>query len=324
MNAHMTHGAPRGRWSVGGRLGSVLLFALAVGGANVSCAVFVGSGPTPVAQGKYYASGNPEYDQFFLELYETQVAMATTPERLTSARYGLADGLGVGRDLPDEVLVAHVRARVRDLADEGRIMKLEVNAEVDDEPSAAVLRTRPETRDGATRELAEPVEKVSNELLSLRALLDTNTARFDRLERRLDGLRDRADEAFVRDITKFHEVKRNLEDATRVLAYMREQAEDQLLATTGLLDGLVQATDSSAGAFDKPAPAAAPPPEEVAAPSAKPAPPKPKHPSAARKPAPPKAPASSPAQATRPSPAPKPAPPPPATPQPSEPAGFEP
>lgn len=344
MTGHVTHGSSRRRWYVGRRrerrslrpldgsprgrplvaLGSALLFVVAVGATNVGCGVFVNNGPTPVAQGQYYASGNPEYDQFFLELYETQVAMATTPERLLTARHGLADGLGVGRDLPDEVLVEHVRTRVRDLADEGRIMKLQVSAGGEDKPPAAVLRTRPETRDETMRKLTEPVEKVSNELVSLRTLLDENGARIERLERRLDGLRDRADEVFVRDITKFHEVKRNLEDAKRVLAYMRERAEEQLLATTGLLDGMVQATDSSGGAFDRSAPAADAPAEEIASPSAKPAPPK--RSPATRKPA-----ASKPAASTKPAappppakPAPKPAPPPPAAPPPSEPVGFEP
>ena len=53
-----------------------LMFALCLGASSLTgCALFGGGGPSTVAQGKYYSSGNPQYDQYFIELYELQVQM---------------------------------------------------------------------------------------------------------------------------------------------------------------------------------------------------------------------------------------------------------
>lgn len=312
------HGTSNLRSRVARALGpSVVLFACSVA-ALPACSVFGPSGPTPVAQGKYFASGNAEYDEFFLELYRTQVAMAEAPQRFTSAHQELASGLGLAKDLPRDAVIEHVRARSRELSTGGRIMQLKLSEAQADKAATAVLLTRPAARDDALRTFAEPVERSSNELVSLRADLERILARCSALEARQAELHQRTQAVFVRDgVAKVNEVERNLEDASRVLAYMRDQAERQLTETRALLDGLAAATDTSDGAFDRPEP---PPPEaepeRVATPS------KSKSKSQGTRttttaPAKPKAsPAPKAAATPKPAPAPRPAP--------SEPAGFEP
>lgn len=293
-------------------LGAVLaLTALAV---TPACSLFMSQGPTPVAQGKYYGSGNPEYDEFFLELYRTQVSMAAAPERMTAARTNLAKGLGLSGELPRDAILEHVSTRALDLARSGQIMRLKLQPADGSKPPTAVLLTRPVTRSDAVRSLAEPIEGTSNELYTLQTELEKTSAHLEQLTTRLDDLKGRSDTTFVRDgIAKVNEVERNLEDAGKVLAYMREQAATHLEETRALLDGLVRVTDTSQGAFDRPEAEPDPSPERLAQPE-KPAT---KAPKAARKPA--RSP-SPPKRSAKPAPAPKPAPKAP----PSEPAGFEP
>lgn len=309
---------------------AVLALALLLATPVTACGVFTNTGPTPVAQGKYFSSGNAEYDEFFLELYRSQVSMAAVPQRWTSTNTRLTDELGIGRELPRDAVVEHVRARSREVSSGGRIVKLQVTPGADQKVPSAVLLTRPATRDDVVRGFAEPVEKATNDLLALRTDLERNATHFVDLERRLNDLKARANTTFVRDgVAKVHEVERNLEDAGKVLAYMREQGEQQLTETKGLLDALVAAVDTSNGAFDRPEP-----------PAEEPEPQREARPTPSKKPArgsasgttptssgskPPKS-----ASSTRPAPSPKAAPPskaapaPAPKPAPSEPAGFEP
>lgn len=242
-------GSARSNRSGQGRI--LLLLTLLLAG----CALIKSTGPTLVAQGKYYGSGHPDYDEFFLELYRTQVAMAAAPTRLDAARGGLTGDLGLAHDLPTDAIIEHVRAHATELAREGRLMKLVLSRAVTERPRTAVLLVRPTTRDDAVRNLAEPLERASNSLLLLEGDLETTEARFAVLEKRLQTLIPRAKEDFARDgIVKVDEVERNLADAARVLAYMREQARGYTFDARALLDGLAQAADTSEGAFDRPEP----------------------------------------------------------------------
>lgn len=65
-----------------------LLFALA-SGAVVGCRLGP-PGPSAVAQGRYFATGNPNYDEFFVRLHRMQLELGAAPETLAQIRANLA------------------------------------------------------------------------------------------------------------------------------------------------------------------------------------------------------------------------------------------
>jgi len=52
-------------------------------------------GPSAVAQGRYFSTGNPDYDEFFVRLHRMQVELAAAPETLAKVRGDLARELEV-------------------------------------------------------------------------------------------------------------------------------------------------------------------------------------------------------------------------------------
>lgn len=287
--------------SAPGRASRGALFVAALLALLPSCASVFPTGPTPVAQGKYYGSGDAEFDTFFIELYRTQVKVGTMPGRLSKTRNDLTDALGVSRELSTEALTANVEARARDLSRQGVLMKLELG-------QSAVLLTRPQERGASVRQLAEPIEKAANELVTASRELDETSALLDRLDLRRAELYARASATFgpVGPV-KVSEVERNLDDARQVIVVMRARVSEHRKQTDALLEGLARASDTSRGAFARPPPA----PEEPA-----PAPTKRGQARATAKPKGQSAPKAAAPSEAKPKSAPKAAP--------SEPAGFEP
>ena len=56
-----------------------ILLAAALAFTAPGCAAIFGSGPSEVAQGRYYSVGNAEFDSFFVSVYQQQLAMARAP-----------------------------------------------------------------------------------------------------------------------------------------------------------------------------------------------------------------------------------------------------
>src|SRR5947208_3393322 len=98
------------------RMRTVLCSSLLAGSLSLAavpgCAVFGGQKPSTVAQGKYYSSGEPHYDEFFVSLYLMQVAMAEAPQGPESERVALAQSLS----LPPNSDRAAIGARLREEA----------------------------------------------------------------------------------------------------------------------------------------------------------------------------------------------------------------
>jgi hypothetical protein len=82
--------------------------------APSACMLYARGGPTAVAQGRYYSTGNPEYDEFFIDLHRMQVELNDAPERTAAPRKALADKLEVGLDT--EVLKEALKKRATELA----------------------------------------------------------------------------------------------------------------------------------------------------------------------------------------------------------------
>ena len=119
------------------------------------CAIFGGGGPSLVAQGKYYSSGNPQYDEFFIALYQLQVEMANAPSAALAERQNLAQALGLSPETPAEGVAQRLREEALKLSRTGLRMKLEQNASLD-KPEAAstnIVATYRPKKDNATASL---------------------------------------------------------------------------------------------------------------------------------------------------------------------------
>jgi len=95
----------------GGGLVSLRHTALLLGAlALPACGLFASKGPSSVAQGKYFSTANPQYDEFFVAIYDLQQGLSVAPEVPESERQRLARALS----LPPQTALGTVAARLRE------------------------------------------------------------------------------------------------------------------------------------------------------------------------------------------------------------------
>lgn len=259
--------------------------ALALSGPS-SCSLLLKSGPTEVAQGRYFASGNATFDAFFLPLYRLQLRMAEAPDELASAKKELGEVLLVSEGSPDEDLVNQLRIRLNELSDRGVTVSLKLDPLAEDpELGAASLEWSGETQQADNDFLARlkpAVVRLGQVLASMRAgrehLIQLNDSGTE--------LRGQVDEAFKSEgPAKRDEVTDNLDDALKVIGLMRTRASEVEEESADLLKRMEQVTGEAAPPSPEPpdalppAPAPAPPPRAPAPrPAPEPPPPKPEKP----------------------------------------------
>jgi hypothetical protein len=270
--------------------------------------LYARGGPTAVAQGRYYSTGNPEYDEFFIDLHRMQVELNDAPERTAAPRKALADKLEVGLDT--EVLKEALKKRATELA--GRSVKLSVEKPADpDKPLALRVTGSPS---GADAELKATIDESLGKASELRVQIRGWLKLLEELPGRATALEGGVNAGFVgKSPGRREEVKNNLADGKKVLELLQTRAKDAERSNGELLDAITAALGEAAPAAstesapsaeeDKPAPKkgrkAAPPPAPRPRPAKAPKPAK-----AATPPAPKPAPTPSPKPA--PTPAPKP------------------
>jgi hypothetical protein len=286
-----------------------LVLALA---ALPACQTLLPSGPTNVAQGRYYSTGEPEYDDFFLRVYRLQLKLKDAPTRIGEPRQKVADSLEVGPD-PEDLRVALAK-RAKDLQNRG-IRFTVARPESPDKPPTLLVTGNPTGKDFELRGLLEAALKSAGELK-----LDVLgwTKELDELSARQTTLDGNVPEAFAsRSEGQRTDVKNNLSDAQKIITLLGERTRDLDHATSDFLKAVTSAlgetqvdtkAESTADATSepekkekpakpakptpskpapkgkasakpapapKPAPAQKPTPKPAAAPAAKPAAPKP-------------------------------------------------
>jgi hypothetical protein len=229
-------------------------FALAVALLTPSACQLLGTpGPTAVAQGRYYASGNPEYDAFFVELHRLQVELKDSPERTAEPRAALAQALEVGLDA--DVIKEALTKKASQL--NGRQVKFSVQRPAsDDKPFTLRVSGSPAGDDAALQKtLEETLAKVSE--------LKTDTNGW---QESLKPLPDRAatlergvDTAFAgAEPRRIAEVKSNLSDGRKVIELLASRASDAAKANDELLAAITGALgEVPASGGEKPSEAAA-------------------------------------------------------------------
>ncbi len=216
----------------------------------------VPQGPSHVAQGKYYSSAHPEYDAFFLSLYELQVRMGRAPIEHREIQTTLAQSLGLSSELGRELLLTRLHERATALQGAGTRLLLLVHSDEGDpvplgEPARAstarfLVDGKPD--DAEVQRFTRAIEKASNALLTFRRALVENKATLEKLSIRVIELEARVDATFGPEgIAKAAEVDQNLEDASKIITLMRARASELSEDSGALLSGLVSTTNTDDG-----------------------------------------------------------------------------
>lgn len=263
----------------------VLVLALCAGGCSMH------SGPTAVAQGRYFAAGTPEYDEFFVAIYRLQLQMAAAPAEFAEARRALSETVISAANAPSAQLAEKTKATLERLAEHGPRVRIEFRVPTPPDPERTMALVTPAgSPGGADRKALESIESSLTRILRFNATLHRATARLTELRRAVPRLEAGVDAAFHdQGRSKRTQVLTNLRDADRVSVLMLARADelgkpaDELVSEfTRVLAAYFKSPSAAPSEVIEPAPASeaprARPPENDARPRASGPGPKPKPP----------------------------------------------
>jgi hypothetical protein len=135
--------------ALGRRSFSALLAVLALGGP-AACGLSQ-RGPSAVAQGRYFPTGNPNYDEFFVRLYRMQVELKAAPETLAAVRGDLVRRLALEPSADADALRAALKTKAGEVSGRGATLVVDPHRRRSSPPgdeSGAELRERSELAEG--------------------------------------------------------------------------------------------------------------------------------------------------------------------------------
>jgi hypothetical protein len=218
-----------------------------------ACSVFAARNQSTVAQGKYYAAGDPHYDEFFVGLFLLQVQMDQAPHVPELERLNLAHALALTPGASNADVAQRLHEEALKLSRSGLRMRLDQNASSEKPDAAsAALKTSGRPKDRETTNFLAQVETSATALLRSAGELKQATEALDGLELAAGGLDASVDKDFASaPVGKLEEVKKNLADAHRLVALMKVRAQavqgesEQLLT---MVSKAVNTDDGSLGA----------------------------------------------------------------------------
>lgn len=232
------------------------------------CFVFGSPGPSMVGQGKKYESGEPQFDQFFAQLYDLQLEMAKAPGREKELRQELAKVTKSDPDASATLLAKKIEKRTKELAEAGTGLKLEVEGLEGSGAPSVSLKTLGKDLSGDDKALVDSVEKTAKGEAQLLGRMREVTRELEQMRALSVALDQQVDNAFRKGgPSKKAEVRKNLEDARTLMPLMgarAQETEDAAKATLKKLQEAVSTEDS----YKKEEPPPPPPPEEEPAESA--------------------------------------------------------
>ena len=207
--------------------------------------------PSVVAQGRYFSTGHPSYDEIFVRLHRMQVDLEQAPDAVTSTRREIAQSLDLAPEADATAIGAALGERVSEAGSRGVEIRATRGAGPDSDPS--VVGKGPLT--DADKAL---VAVLGTAFVRLRGLDDDA----ERWENELEWLPSAGveldasvDAAFVgRSRGHRDEVRQNLADAQKLVALMRERVAGVDRERTELLNAMAAPLAETA----------APPPEPPA------------------------------------------------------------
>jgi len=272
---------------------SAVLAIAAASSVTPSCALFYGSGPSDVAQGRYYSAGNAEFDAFFVSVYRLQVAMAQAPQEYGEAHRSLTETLLLDDSAQNAEIAEKLKLSLNGLSERGARIHFEVRlpSPPDPEHSMALITATP-APDGKERDQLATLEGSLTRLLRLAATMHESASQLVSLRSAIPGLEGKVDAALqAQGPKKRAQTRQNLEDAERVIVLMQARADETAAPIDALYKELGQVFGKSEPAASEPAQAPVKPEEKprprpqparprsdsgpVASPAAPPAAPKP-------------------------------------------------
>lgn len=233
---------------------SLLLIGGLASGSLAGCAVFGSQRESTVAQGKYYASGDPYYDQFFVDLYMLQVGMAEAPKVPEAERQRWITQLQLEPQATPAMIELRLHEAALKLSQAGIHLRLDQSS-VSDKPETAstVIRSNARPKENPAAALLASVELSSTNLLRWQLAMKQKEEALGRLELltvRLDGGIDRA--FSQAPVGKPSEVKENLADAHKLIPLMRARAAALHANTEQLLAALTHGINTDDGSIGPP------------------------------------------------------------------------
>jgi hypothetical protein len=236
------------------------LLLLGLTTAPAGCMSYGPPAPTTVAQGQYFSTGNPDYDEFFVRLYRLQLELGQAPAELGRTRGALAQKLGVAEKAEAAALKTALTERAAELRSRGITARLESSREA---PGTTTLRTSG-TPSAADSELVTALEQTLAATNRIQKALPAWRTELEALPPRGVVLESGLESAFIgKGRAERNEIRENLADAQKIMGLMGPRLKELETGTDELAEAL-------AATFPPPAP---PPPEPPAPePEAKPKP----------------------------------------------------
>jgi hypothetical protein len=242
----------------------VTVAALLLGGVLSlgGCRSFFFPEASDVAQGKYYSSGSPDYDEFFLKVYRLQVELKDGPEKVERLTAELAQKLGLARNAAPPDLRAALTERVKGFASHGVLLRLER-----DVGGGMQLKQSGSVKDADT-ELLSILGQAVTAIDAVRDRIGSWQRDLDQLPPKGIELDRGVDEIFrLEGRGKRSEVHENLADAQKVMGLMRSLLKDADARSGQLSEAVIGVLGASAAPPPPP-----PDPEPEAETEAKPRP----------------------------------------------------
>ncbi len=240
----------------------------------VGCRLLGPQGPSDVAQGRYFSTGNPNYDEFFVRLHRMQVELKAAPETLTQIRQDLAKNLALEPAAGTPELRSALGAKAGEMSGRGTSLAVDHGREPGERLRLSVAGTPAE----ADRPLVKTLEEALLRLGEIRERSGSWQKELEWLPPAGVELDGSVEAAFVGQSRGTRDdVHQNLADAQKVVALMAERKKQVDTSSAELEDLFVGALGAKR---TEPAPAPAAPP----APRPRPRPAPAAHPAAATPP----------------------------------------
>jgi len=230
---------------------SPLLLALALAAA-ASCRLGP-QGPSAVAQGHYFSTANPQYDEFFVRLHRMQVELKAAPETLASVRADLRQSLALEPKADGEAIRGALTKKAGELNARGATLIVDRRREPGALPRLAVTGSVVQ----ADRELVKTLGDAFGRVAEVRGRFGAWQGELEWLPPTGVALDGSVEAAFIGQSRRTRDdVHENLVDAQKVVALMAARVKE-IEATSAELEGIFV----SAFGENRHEPASAPEPE---------------------------------------------------------------